>query len=54
MSRTKEINIKSRTYYFADDKINITNFDPNRIKISLLIISSVIFVGILLIKIFAI
>ena len=33
MNRIKEINIKSRTYYFFDGMINIKNFDPNRIKI---------------------
>ena len=33
MSRIKEINIKSCTYYFFDDMINIKNFDPNRVKI---------------------
>ena len=33
MSRIKEINIKSRTYYFFDGMINIKNFDPSRIKI---------------------
>ena len=29
----KDINIKSRTYYFFDDIINIKNFDPNNIKV---------------------
>ena len=33
MSRIKETNIKSCTYYFFDDIINIKNFDPNRVKI---------------------
>ena len=33
MSRIKETNIKSCTYYFFDDIVNIKNFDPNRIKI---------------------
>ena len=29
----KNISIKSRTYYFFDDTINIKDFDPNNIKI---------------------
>ena len=32
MGNIKEINIKNRTYYFFDDKINIKNFDPNLLK----------------------
>ena len=32
MGNTKEININNRTYYFFDDIINITNFDPNLLK----------------------
>ena len=28
----KHIHIKSRTYYFYDDLINIKNFDPNMLK----------------------
>ena len=33
MGNIKEINIKNWTYYFFDDIINITNFDPNLLKI---------------------
>ena len=33
MGNIKEINIKNRTYYFFDDMINITNFDPKLLKI---------------------
>ena len=33
MGNIKEIKIKNRTYYFFDDMINITNFDPNLLKI---------------------
>ena len=33
MESIKEINIKNQTYYFFDDLINITNFDPNLLKI---------------------
>ena len=33
MGNIKEINIKNQTYYFFDDMINITNFDPNLLKI---------------------
>ena len=29
----KNISIKSQTYYFFDDTINIKDFDPNNIKI---------------------
>ena len=29
----KQINIKSRTYYFYDDLINIKNFDPKLLKL---------------------
>ena len=33
MGNIKEISIKSRTYYFLDDMINIKNFDSNLLKI---------------------
>ena len=33
MRNIKEINTKNRTYYFFDDTINITDFDPNSLKI---------------------
>ena len=33
MSRIKEINVKTCTYYFSNDIINIKNFDPYQIKI---------------------
>ena len=33
MSRIKEINVKTCTYYFFNDIINIKNFDPYQIKI---------------------
>ena len=32
-NKVKDINIKSRTYYFFNDIINMENFDPNNIKI---------------------
>ena len=32
-SKVKDIDIKTRTYYFFDDVINIKSFDPNHIKI---------------------
>ena len=32
-NKFKDIDIKSLTYYFLDDIINIKNFDPNKIKI---------------------
>ena len=31
--KIKDIDIKSHTYFFFDDIINIKNFDPNKIKI---------------------
>ena len=31
--KDKEINIKSATYYFYNDMINIKNFDPSLLKI---------------------
>ena len=33
MGNIKEINVKNRNYYFFNDMINITNFDPNLLKI---------------------
>ena len=33
MGNIKEINIKTQTYYFFDDMINIKDFDPNLLKI---------------------
>ena len=33
MEKIKETNIKNRAYYFFDDMINITNIDPNLLKI---------------------
>ena len=33
MLTTKQMNIKSRTYYFYDDLINIKNFDPGLLKL---------------------
>ena len=33
MVTTKQLNIKSRTYYFYDDIINIKNFDPKLLKL---------------------
>ena len=32
MGNIKQINIKSRTYYFFNDMINVQNFDPCLIK----------------------
>ena len=31
--KVKDIDIKSRIYYFFNDIINIKNFDPNNIKL---------------------
>lgn len=33
MSRVRDIDIKSCTYYFFEDIINIKSLDPNNIKI---------------------
>ena len=33
MGKTKEINIKNRTYYFFNDMIDINNFHSNLLKI---------------------
>ena len=33
MVATEQMNIKNRTYYFYDDLINITNFDPGLLKL---------------------
>ena len=33
MGKTKELNIKNRTYYFFNDMINIKNFHSNLLKI---------------------
>ena len=32
-NKVKDRNIKNQTYYFFDDIINITNFNPDNIKI---------------------
>ena len=32
-NKVKEIDIKSQTYYFFDDIINIKNFHPKNIKL---------------------
>ena len=33
MGRTKQMNIKNRTYYFYNDLINIKDFDPKWLKL---------------------
>ena len=33
-NKLKEIGIKNFMYYFSDDKFNIKNLDPNKIKIN--------------------
>ena len=30
---TKQINIKNRTYYFYNDLIKLSDFDPNMLKL---------------------
>ena len=34
MVTTKQINIKSRTYHFYDDMVNMKNFDPNLLNLN--------------------
>ena len=33
MGKIKQINIKSRTYYFYDDQINLKDFDARLLKV---------------------
>ena len=33
MVKTKQLNIKNRTYYFHNDLINLKDFDPNLLKL---------------------
>ena len=33
MARTKQLNIKNRTYYFYDDLINLKDLDPSLLKL---------------------
>ena len=33
MAITKQINIKNRTYYFYNDLIKLSDFDPNMLKL---------------------
>ena len=33
MGKNKQINIKSRTYYFYDDQINLKDFDARLLKV---------------------
>ena len=35
MGKVKQINIKNRTYYFYNDQINLKDFDPSLIKVSI-------------------
>ena len=32
MGKVKQINIKTRTYYFYNDQINVKDFDPKVVK----------------------
>ena len=32
-NKVKDISIKTHTYYFFNNNINIKNFDPNNVKI---------------------
>ena len=44
--KTKQIDIKNRTYYFYNGLINIKNFDPNMLKLDKkLLNNSVYYVG---------
>ena len=33
MGKIKQVNIKSRTYYFYDDQINLKDFDAKLLKV---------------------
>ena len=33
MGKIKQINIKSRTYYFSNDQIDLKDFDANLLKL---------------------
>ena len=33
MGKTKQINIKNRTYYFYDDQIDLKDFDASLLKV---------------------
>ena len=33
MAITKQMNIKNRTYYFCNDLIKLSDFDPNMLKL---------------------
>ena len=33
MRKTKQINVKNRTYYFYNDQIDLRDFDPRLLKI---------------------
>ena len=33
MGKTKQINIKNRTYYFYNDQINLKDFDARLLKV---------------------
>ena len=35
MGKIRQINIKNRTYYFYNDQINLKDFDPSLIKVSI-------------------
>ena len=40
MTSNTQINIKNRSYYFFSDMINITNFDPNLLKVNKILFKS--------------
>ena len=49
MGKTKQINIKNRTYYFYNDVINLDEFDGTKVKVDKKTLVTLIFV-ILVIK----
>ena len=50
MGNIKEINIKDRTYYFFDDRINIKDFDPSLLKIDKIHTKTLVFIGYITMK----
>ena len=44
MGKTKQINIKNRTYYFYNDVINLDEFDGTKVKVDKKTLVTLIFV----------
>ena len=44
MGKTRQINIKNRTYYFYNDQIDLKDFDAKLLEIDKKIITTLIFI----------